>query len=441
MQPDHSVLVPPVATPEPTALVDRAHWRPLLDGADAERARALVLEIAEALAGDPQLLANPGLCDGAAGRALFFGYLADAWPGQGFATIAEDYLDRAIDLLAEQTLGWGLYSGATGIAWATAHLVGRFVDPSEPDDNVELDAALRDLLKSSPWLDCYDLISGLCGQGVYAIERLPRANAVELLELIIDRLGDETTLSDGGVTWLTRPEAIMHPPTRRRHPNGYYNLGVAHGVPAVIAVLAAARAAGVKPAKTEALYHGAVAWTLAQQLPIESPSAFPYWISDAAPPDPARAAWCYGDPGVAATLFAAARSANDAALANVAVAVGRRAARRPIEQAGVCDAMICHGSAGLAHLYNRLWQGAGDPLFAHTARIWLADVFRWRQPGTGVAGLRSWTTKPGSDVLGWVDDHSLLTGVIGVGLTLLAAITSVEPAWDRILLASLPSRR
>ena len=39
----------------------------------------------------------------------------------------------------------------------------------------------------------------------------------------------------------------------------------------------------------------------------------------------------------------------------------------------------------------------------------------------------------------WLDDPGLLTGATGVGLALLAAATAIEPAWDRILLVSVPS--
>ena len=39
----------------------------------------------------------------------------------------------------------------------------------------------------------YDLIIGLVGIGVYALERLPRTSARECIELIVDRL-DETAV-------------------------------------------------------------------------------------------------------------------------------------------------------------------------------------------------------------------------------------------------------
>jgi hypothetical protein len=61
-----------------------------------------------------------------------------------------------------------------------------------------------------------------------------------------------------------------------------------------------------------------------------------------------------------------------------------------------------------------------------------------RRPGKGIAGFQSYypAAEPGAGVL-WVDDASFLTGAEGIGLALLAAISPLEPAWDRLLLASL----
>ena len=42
--------------------------------------------------------------------------------------------------------------------------------------------------------------------------------------------------------------------------------------------------------------------------------------------------------------------------------------------------------------------------------------------------------------LAWKEEPGFLTGSAGLGLTLLAATTPVEPEWDRILLVSVPPR-
>ena len=67
-------------------------------------------------------------------------------------------------------------------------------------------------------------------------------------------------------------------------------------------MLGRAAAAGVTGARP--LLDGAVAWQLARDLAAGFPEAeFP-----GTDPVPARAAWCYGDPGIAVGLLTAARA-------------------------------------------------------------------------------------------------------------------------------------
>jgi hypothetical protein len=417
----------------------RTAWRPLLDGAAAASARTVVDEIAKALSADPKRMDVPGL-SGAAGRALFFGYLADIWPESpgGYSERAWDYADRVVALSRVVNAGWSLFRGHPGIAWIEEHLLSRFLEPGQSDPNDAIDRKLQRLLEASPWPHAYDLVAGLVGHAVYALERLPRSAAAECLALVVDRLAEQSEARDGGITWLTKPE-MLWAPKRIQHPNGYYDLGVAHGVPAVIAVLAAARAVRVRLDKAEALYHGAVAWTLAQRMGEATGSSFPFHVGGAGPAQPARAAWCYGDPGAAAVLYAAARAIGDTALEHEALAIARRASQRPMLECGVQDAGICHGAAGLAHIYNRLWQATGDEIYATAARAWIEETLKWRKPGVGIAGFQAWQILPGKpDQFGWVDDAEILTGAAGIALVLAAAISPVEPAWDRLLLLSLP---
>jgi hypothetical protein len=436
---------PSVVSPAPLSGASRATleprrrrpWRPLLTGEAAAAAQTVIEEIAAALR-----TRDLGLsCVDAAMHALFFAYLADTWPERGYSTFAEDYMDRATELLAESSLHWDLFGGIPVVAWVREHVWGRFDLPDEEDANETIDQALRSRLDVSPWNAHYDLVSGLAGLGVYALERLPRAISVECLELIVERLYEECEPTVGGVAWLSKPE-LMPDHRREECPEGHYNVGVAHGIPAVIAVLAGARAAGVSVEHASLLYNGSVTWLLSQRLGPDSPSQSTYWITTGASPPPARAAWCYGDPGVAATLYAAASLVEDNELAKAAVEMGRLAATRPMGDCGVWDAGLCHGSAGLLQLFNRLWNDSGDEVFAVAARQWLDATMRLRAPGSGIAGFRTWYPQPwGERPAGWDEnDRSLLSGAIGVGLALLGAISTVEPAWDRLLLASLPPR-
>jgi lantibiotic modifying enzyme len=413
-------------------------WRPILTGADAGRALEVVRDIAGALqalyAERPTDAQFCSLADGRAGAALFHAYLGEALGDEAELEAAVGLLEAALDGGSTGPRGAALYEGFTGIAWTLAHLSGRLIDLGEEDPNEGVDRALLDVLSTAPWPGEYDLISGLVGFGDYALERLPRPSARACLEVVIDRLAELAKERDGGVTWHTAP-ALLPEWQRELHPHGYHNLGVAHGVPGVIALLGKACGAMVAEATARPLLDGAVAWLLAQRLPPDAGACFSSWIAPEAPARAARLAWCYGDPGVAVTLLVAARSVGQPAWEAEAIAIARRVAARPVEESGVVDAGICHGAAGLAHMLNRLYQATGEQAFVDAARYWLGRALAYRRAGTGVAGFAAGRPDVGGE-RGDSADAGFLEGAAGIGLALLAAATPVAPDWDRILLLS-----
>jgi len=88
---------------------------------------------------------------------------------------------------------------------------------------------------------------------------------------------------------------------------------------------------------------------------------------------------------------------------------------------------------------NRFYQPTGDEELAEAARFWFRETLAMRTPGLGVAGYRAY--HPDADGKeNWDDDPGFLTGAAGIALALLAATSSVEPQWDRMMLTDLPVR-
>jgi lantibiotic modifying enzyme len=424
-------------------------WSPILEGEPAARASAAVTAVAEAI-GDATLLARfagAPLAAGDAGVALLFEYLERARPGAGYGAIAQQRLERAIDALAAATQSPSLYSGFTGVSWVAEHLQGEPAGPADsPEDedpNADIDAALLHHLRRTPWPHDYDLTNGLVGYGVYALERLPRPSAAACLELVVDHLAEIAQPRPGGLTWYLSRDQLPEP-NRPWYPQGCENLGVAHGTPGVIAVLARICAAGVATERARPLLASAVSWLLTQKLPPGEVSVFPYAVGSGFRIRPARTAWCYGDPGIAVALLAAARSVGEPAWEREAVALASTVARRPPESCRIEDAGLCHGAAGLGHLLNRLYQAIGDPELLAAARAWLGRALDYWEPGSGVGGFLAFTPPDGdenAEELIWNPEPGFLSGSTGIALTLLAAISGVDPAWDRVLLASpLPEK-
>src|ERR1700688_228068 len=281
----------------------RGPWLPILpDGDDAHGAASVgraLDELAAALAPPAPLAASaplaalapvdesgaasqtPGaqaLADGPAGQALFFHYLDRARPGQGHDESALAHLETAIAATAETMTAPGLYGGFSGVAWVLEHLTGRLLEPPAPgeeDPGEEVAGALTAYLGHTPWLDDYDLISGLVGFGVWAVERAPRSGGEEAAESVVRRLGELAERRDGLVTWRTPPERMLASEAAS-HPQGNYNLGVAHGVPGVIGILGEMVPAGLPAGESETagaareLLAGAVPWLLGKRVPGRS---------------------------------------------------------------------------------------------------------------------------------------------------------------------------
>jgi lantibiotic modifying enzyme len=421
-------------------------WRPLLSGSLAARAVTIARQVADAtargegrppggLSPDKEAIWWSGLSAGRAGHSLLHAYLAFHGAGDRYGETAVELLDRATDALAEVRMTETLYSGFLGISWVAQHLSGRLFAEDE-DNGREIDETLLGVLAQGTWRFDYDLINGLAGFGVYALERLPHPEAVRCLEAVIARLGERALFTPGGAAFLSSPEAVP-PIQRERYPHGAYNLGMAHGLPGIVALLGAACHAGIAVPEARRLLEATVSWLLARELPAVGDFRFPHLFWPGVQPVRCRLAWCYGDLGIATALLMAARGAGEPAWESAATRIALAAAERPLETSGVHDAGLCHGSAGVAHLFNRLYQALGEPRLGEAAAFWLRHTISFQQPGLGVGGYPSWSPNLDEEIE-WQWDPGFLEGATGVALALLAAASPVAPEWDRLLLVSLP---
>src|SRR3954454_4543505 len=400
-------------------------WTPYLRGEEAKRALAVAGELGDLLVAiEPT--DDPSLPRGEAGRALALAHLDRALPDRGFAEASREALRQAIAAVASQPLGPGLMQGFTGVAWTIAHLA----DSTAPG---AVDEALTDMLRRDAWRGTYDLVGGLVGMGIYALERAPQGT--ELLELVVARLRDRAERDNGSATWFT-PQSELHVSVQPRVPHGYYNLGMAHGVPGVVAVLAAALDAGVEEAGP--LLDATVNWIASETLE-GGPSLWPFYVGDGVEVGPSRLAWCYGDPGVTVALLGAGAARGREDWIELAGRAIDKMHARAYETAGVTGASLCHGTAGLAHLCARLHTATGRPELADMARHWTAETLALRTYDEGdLGGYSVWDPLDPDEVGGDVQGPGFLAGIAGVALALAAGASDRPPDWDRSLLVSLP---
>jgi lantibiotic biosynthesis protein len=410
-------------------------WKAILTGHDAERARHIALGIADAAAARSHNHSDP------------FAVFLDAYLAVELAS--DRHAERALDALEEVAASSGgirspsLYGGLAGLGFTLQHVMGLLSDWIEGDHTEafgDFDEVLLQAARSYPPKREYDLISGLAGLATFAAERLPSEAGRSLLEVILERIAADAEQGPDGTTWRTDPKLVpVH--QRPEAPEGYYNLGVAHGVAGLAVALARAAAAGARSADARRLAHSARKWISKQTSDRGEGARFPAFVPVGGPiPSGTREAWCYGGLGMSVSMLAAARLLGDTAWEDECCEYGRREAVRPKETSGVVDCGLCHGAAGNGHLYNRLYQATGDEIFLAAAHRWLRHVLEAYRPDDAPGGYLFWLPVPHTKGLSWQASHGFLTGTAGVALALLAAASDREPKWDRVLAADIAMR-
>ena len=434
-------------------------WKALLTGEDAARARQHVVDLAQAL--EPHIEAdspNPWL---AATLALFYGYLYLDTQDERYEALADRCIDKAIEGTGESGLHFSLYGGFTGVGWVLEHLdslveedgagaeeVVAEAEAEDEEEGAEVDEALFAFLNIRPWKGDYDLIGGLVGIGVYFLERHPDEAGAEGLRRLLDHFEELAVETEDGLTILTAPE-LLPEWQRKIAPEGYYNLGLAHGVPGIVALLGHAITQGVDVERARRLLQGFSRWILAQRNSDKPGLWFQSWIAAGQEEaserrNGSRLAWCYNDLGLGTALYLAARGSGDGDLEAAALEILRQCAAVPVGEAAVSDVPLCHGSIGNAHIFNRIYQATGEAVFGEAARRWYQSAFEWHRPDRGIAGFQAYAPpvseagEVDNEQDPWKDDPSFLAGALGVGLAFLAAVSPVVPNWDRLLLIDIP---
>lgn len=420
-------------------------WSPLFDGLDRDRAIDAAVAVADALAA-PQ--ADTGTHDtaptlnGTLGATLFLTALGETTGDTSYTKTAAALLDDAIGRAADvEHPELSLYGTPLGLGWAVAVLRPR-LSPGEPDDENDVDTFVGNVLAADGWPWPVDLMHGLAGLGMYCLARLPLESARRNAAHVVRHLASLAEAEGPGVTWRYVP--LPGAPFRftEERPDGHVNVGFAHGVPGIVAFLAAAADADV--AGTRDLLEPALRWLRAQRLPPGERSAFPKLVVPGRRPRGTRLAWCYGDPGVAVALLLAGRALGDGDVVEQARDVARRCAGQSpegVDGDGVDGPTLCHGSAGLGHLFNRLGHALGDERVLDLARHWFGVTLdRDLATLTAIDRAAAKQVLAHGGRLAVEPGPGMLFGAAGTGLALLAATSDQEPWWDGVLFVQRPGR-
>ncbi len=369
---------------------------------------------------------NFGLYTGGFGILLFLFYYSRYSKNRKYKLLTENYAEELLERFSEETNLHTFCSGFSGTLYLFEFLrENNFIDMNVDKIQNLLDNYLVIRMKQDIRQQNYDFMHGALGVGLYFIRK--RTNPKYIQELI-DFLyyTAEKDLDNKIFKW----ESIIEPEKKLIG----YNLALSHGIPSIIIFLSRIIKSEVSDKKVIEMLSGAVNYVMLQQKDFsEFGSCFPsYLLKDSQnPTSKSRLAWCYGDLGIGISLWQAGKALKKTEWKQKGVEILLQSTKRQnYSDTLVIDAGICHGSAGIAMIYNYMFYETHQQEFKEATVYWLAQTLNFSPFEDGLAGYKSFVKDK------WECDYSLLTGISGIGLVLLSYLKDKQQAWDEMFLLS-----
>lgn len=333
----------------------------------------------------------------------------------------EDKLESSIQELINGYLDVGSYSlasGKTGINWLYLQMYNW--ELIETNDLEEICVEDINLFKSSVNAlsnGNYDFLHGSLGIAYYLLARKPD------IRLIIEYITELELLfskrNDGMVSSYDLRNNIIE--------LDKVNLSLAHGIVSILKFCLQCYKQKVCMNEARSLGERIIAYLINMQNLNKEKCYFPNFVLDHQRNNQeSRLAWCYGDLSTAFVLYQSALTFDDKDLEKFALEVFNHTMSRTEEhQTFVKDAGICHGSSGIAHIYNKMWHATGEVKFMQACDYWMDRTLKYSVNNDTVSGFKMYDAQSRQ----YQTCQGLIEGTSGIGLVLLSYLTG-DFSWD-----------
>jgi len=354
-----------------------------------------------------------GILSGLSGQLLFLWQAAKMYP----ELVDEPLFNQQLILLQQygvrqtdiRSFGYGI----SGVGWFFEYILAD--DDYQADFNAGTDTLLQNYLQQLPAEADIEFVIGLSGLAVYLARRARHGQAEQATALLLGAIAERAVfLQPEQCSWPTPVGSAYR--LQKESTAVEYNLGLAHGMPAVLAALLGLIPHLAEPTHARHLLKAGCDWLLQQQQSVITFGS--YFANAADRPACSRLGWCYGDLTLALTLFRAAELLAEPGYAELARQMSLHCSRRREQDGMVFDAGLCHGYAGLVLIFGLLSQYFPAAEVLAAKQYWLEKVLNQYQ-SHGLAALHKQVER--ADELTAQEEPGLLSGYAGIGLCLLAA--------------------
>lgn len=370
---------------------------------------------------------TPSLFDGSLSETLFvtcFDYICN---NEEASETTISGISNLFNYLQESLQNRGVfhtfYSGTYGALWLLKYIEKQtnFIEIDEETNSIFSNYCLKSAITNFKE-GHFDLFIGGIGNSMYLLE----AGEAENFSYIENTLyRNAIKNSKGNLVWLSQ---LLDGSNER----GEY-LGLAHGAASILVFYTSLSKLQKNHPDLEDIWDKIIKNILSHKRG-NNIALFPSQVSKNSQYQNERLAWCHGDLGIAAAIFnAGVNFTNEEWLTEAYDILHHIYIKRTnLEENGIYDANICHGAAGVAHIFNKVYQYSKTPEFKAATDLWIEHTLSFAKYEDGLAGFKTYDNEKGL-----VNSTGLLTGISGIGLVLLSYLyPETVNTWDRCLLLS-----
>lgn len=337
-------------------------------------------------------------------------------------------IEELIDMASEASYS-SFATGSLAIIYFMRLLHNANIITDEDIEGIEEDSIefFLELLSAAADRKEYDLFTGLIGLGIYFLE-IKKFDAAAKIVSYIDHLKHERNQSFFWIDHIVKEDNII-------------DLGLAHGQPSIISFLAECYHKGCEKETCAKLIRGSV--NFLKELYEENKDSqfiFPSKLNIATGEKQLseRLAWCYGDLGVAISIWKAYTVLQDEYLKAMCLAIILNLSKVKADKSGVfysqknkcIDTGICHGTSGISHIFNKFHRIFQNPALKEAHDYWMSLTLQQLDKGAKFP----YDLKNDE----WVEHTGLLEGISGVGMVLLDyQYPDKARDWDKIYLMNI----
>ena len=394
-------------------------WDPIIT--DNDKFEVLLDQISQSIIKSEHF--NIGINSGEAGKLLFISSLFEY---NNHEELLDFIIKRSYKVTEKGCLGvkmdLSISTGLCGLLYVLRYLISKGYLPKERFASSNIDKYMYDVMLVYCKQKKYDFLSGAMGIALYFFNNKEYSIVNGFFDMLIK---DFERDNDDRIFFINE----------KYNSKSVVNLGFAHGLSGILAFISLAKKEDNLFERYYDVSLGLAKYLLS--LKIENrKSLFPpviFW-GEKNEPMSSRLSWCYGDLSIGYSLFLFSTAFKERQYQEISLKILLDATKRTnLEKEGINDACLCHGTSGIAHIYNRIYQMTSIEEFKKASDYWFDQTSKMVFTLNETAGFSFFLTEDEKKI---ISPYAFLNGISGVGLSILSGMTPISPSWDRLLLLS-----